>query len=82
MDSKALEELQEKVKLVVQGLNTFHWNNGFIGFCLALNFDHESDYSREKYKTFSELIKNLNQFDVETLTKLINGAKWAKDEAN
>ncbi len=62
----------DQVNQVVQGLTTFHWNNGFAEFCKMIGIEPESLYAREKYGVFSEMMRNIAQFDVESLTKLIN----------
>lgn len=59
-----------KIKIVVQALNTLHWKTDYKHFCEILNLD-ESQYSLEKYRQFENLCESLNNFDNDSLTKLI-----------
>ncbi len=54
----------------VTAINSFHWKTDYFKFCQVLGFTPD-DYAEEKYSQFQELISNLNQFDSEMLTKMI-----------
>jgi hypothetical protein len=54
----------------VTALNSFHWKTDYFKFCEVLGFTPDS-YAEEKYSQFQELISNLNQFDVDMLTQMI-----------
>jgi len=55
----------------VTAINTFHWRTDYFKFCEVLGLTPDS-YAEEKYSQFQELISNLNQFDVDLLTKMID----------
>ena len=54
----------------VTAINSFHWRCDYFKFCEVLGFTPDN-YAEEKYSQFQELISNLNQFDSEMLTKMI-----------
>lgn len=54
----------------VTAINSFHWKTDYFKFCPVLGLIPDS-YAEEKYSQFQELISNLNQFDVDMLTKMI-----------
>jgi len=54
----------------VTAINSFHWKTDYFKFCETLGFTPD-DYAEGKYSQFQELINYLNQFDSETLTKMI-----------
>jgi hypothetical protein len=54
----------------VTAINSFHWKTDYFKFCEVLGFTPDN-YAEEKYSQFQELISNLNQFDVDLLTKMI-----------
>ena len=54
----------------VTAINSFHWKTDYFKFCEVLEFTPDS-YAEEKYSQFQELINNLNQFDVDLFTKMI-----------
>ena len=59
-----------KIEAVVQALNTLHLKTDYKQFCQILHLD-QSQYSLEKYQHFENLCKFLNNFDTDSLTKLI-----------
>ena len=63
-------EVEEATKLVVEALGGFHWRCDYLKFCEVLGFE-PSDYAEEKYSEFQELISNLNKFDLQAITKLV-----------
>lgn len=54
----------------VTAINSFHWRTDYFKFCETLGLTPDN-YAEEKYSQFQELISNLNQFDVDLLTKMI-----------
>ncbi|MDP8964913.1 MAG: hypothetical protein M3O33_13225 [Cyanobacteriota bacterium] len=58
------------IKAFIQALNNFHWKTDYKQFCQVLHMD-EGNYSLEKYKKFENLCKALNEFDIESLAKLV-----------
>lgn len=54
----------------VTAINSFHWKTDYFKFCQVLGLIPDS-YAEEKYSQFQGLISNLNQFDVDMLTKMI-----------
>jgi hypothetical protein len=54
----------------VTAINSFHWKTDYFKFCQVLGLIPDN-YAEEKYSQFQELISNLNQFDVDLLTKMI-----------
>lgn len=54
----------------VTAINSFHWKADYFKFCLVLGLIPDS-YAEEKYSQFQELISNLNQFDMDMLTRMI-----------
>lgn len=64
-------------KAFVQALNAFHWKTDYKQFCQVLNFD-EGQYSLQKYKLFENLCKALNEFDSNSLAKLVEAGAIAE----
>jgi hypothetical protein len=54
----------------VTAINSFHWRTDYLKFCEVLGLTPDG-YAEERYSQFQELISNLNQFDVDVLTKMI-----------
>lgn len=54
----------------VTAINSFQWKADYLKFCEVLELP-PNDYAEEKYSQFQELISYLNQFDPETLSKII-----------
>ena len=54
----------------VEGIQAFHWKADFVKFCQVLELDAD-DYADQKYRAFQELVERLNEFDTETLAKMI-----------
>ena len=65
------------IKAFVQALNTFHWKTNYKQFCQVLHMD-EGQYSLEKYKQFENLCKALNEFDIDSLAKLVKAGAIAE----
>lgn len=59
-----------KIKTIVQSINTLHWKTDYKKFCQVLGLD-DGQYSLEKYQQFENLCKALNNFDIDSLTKLV-----------
>ncbi len=55
----------------VEGIQGFHWKADFVKFCEVLGLDAD-DYADRKYRAFQELVERLNEFDAETLAKMID----------
>jgi hypothetical protein len=55
----------------VEGIQAFHWKADFVKFCQVLGLDAD-DYADQKYQAFQELVERLNEFDAETLAKMID----------
>lgn len=55
----------------VEGIQGFHWKADYVTFCQVLGLDAD-DYADHKYEAFQELVERLNEFDVETLAKMID----------
>ncbi len=64
------------IKAFVQALNTFHWKSDYKQFCQVLHLD-QGNYSLEKYKHFENLCKALNEFDINSLAKLVDAGTMA-----
>jgi hypothetical protein len=64
------------IKAFVQAINTFHWKTDYKQFCQLLNLD-EGQYSLQKYKQFENLCKALNEFDIDSLAKLVEAGAIA-----
>lgn len=54
----------------VTAINSFHWKTDYFKFCETLGLTPDN-YAEQKYSQFQELISNLNQFEVDLLTKMI-----------
>jgi hypothetical protein len=63
-------EVEVATKLVIEALGGFHWRCDYLKFCEVLGFE-PSDYAEEKYTQFQELISNINKFDLQSMTKLV-----------
>jgi hypothetical protein len=55
----------------IDGVQGFHWKADFVKFCQVLGLDAD-DYADQKYRAFQELVERLNEFDAETLAKMID----------
>jgi hypothetical protein len=55
----------------VEGIQAFHWKADFVKFCQVLGLDAD-DYADQKYQAFQELVERLNEFDVDTLARMID----------
>jgi hypothetical protein len=55
----------------VEGIQGFHWKTDFVRFCEILGLTAD-DYADQKYHAFQELVERLNEFDAETLAKMID----------
>jgi hypothetical protein len=64
------------IKAFVQALNTLHWKTDYKEFCQVLNLA-QGNYSLEKYKHFENLCKALNEFDTDSLAKLVKAGAIA-----
>ena len=61
----------------VEGIQGFHWKADFVKFCEVLGLE-ANDYADQKYQAFQELVERLNEFDSETLAKIID---WGNPKA-
>ncbi len=64
------------IKAFVQTLNTFHWKTDYQQFCQVLNLD-QGQYSLQKYQQFENLCQVLNEFDIDSLAKLVKAGAIA-----
>jgi len=55
----------------VEGIQACHWKADFVKFCQVLELEAD-DYADQKYQAFQELVERLNEFDAETLAKMID----------
>jgi hypothetical protein len=55
----------------VEGIQAFHWKADFVKFCELLELEAD-DYADQKYQAFQELVERLNEFDVDTLARMID----------
>ncbi len=60
----------KEIKAFVQALNALHWKTDYKHFCLVLGYT-EGAYSLEKYGQFENMCKALNNFDLNSLIKLV-----------
>lgn len=67
------------IKSFVQSLNTFHWKTDYKQFCQVLNLD-KGQYSLQKYQHFENLCKALNEFDSDSLAKLVEAGAIAEQK--
>ncbi len=63
-------EVEKATKLVVEALGGFHWRGDYFKFCEVLGFE-PGEYAEEKYSQFQELISNLNKFDLQSISKIV-----------
>lgn len=54
-----------------EGIEGFHWKTDFVKFCEIWGIEAD-DYADQKYRSFQELVERLNEFDTETLAKIID----------
>lgn len=55
----------------IDGVQGFHWKADYVKFCEILGLE-ANDYADQKYRTFQELVERLNEFDPETLARMID----------
>ncbi len=60
-----------------EGIQGFHWKIDFVRFCQVLGLEAD-DYADQKYRAFQELVERLNDFDSETLAKMIDWGNLGK----
>ena len=58
----------------LEGIQGFHWKTDYVKFCKVLGLE-ANDYADQKYRAFQELVERLNEFDAETLAKMIESGK-------
>lgn len=64
-------ELAESVKKL---LGNFHWRTDYLKFCEILGY-RPDEWAENKYRRFQELVEALNQFDSETIAKMLDAGK-------
>jgi hypothetical protein len=57
-----------------EGIQAFHWRVDYVKFCEVLGLEAD-EYADQKYRAFQELVERLNEFDAETLAKMIESGK-------
>jgi hypothetical protein len=55
----------------IDGVQGFHWKADSVKFCEVLGLEAK-DYGDQKYRAFQELVERLNEFDVDTLARMID----------
>lgn len=55
-------------------LGNFHWRTDYLKFCEVLGYTPDQ-WAEDKYRRFQELVEALNQFDSETLAKMLEAGK-------
>lgn len=68
------------IKTFVQTLKAFHWKTDYKQFCQVLNLD-KGQYSAQKYQQFENLCNALNEFDTDSLAKLVEAGAIADRES-
>ncbi len=66
-----------EIKAFVQALNALHWKTDYKDFCQIIGFP-KGPYSLEKYTQFENLCKAMNNFDIDSLAKLIEAGVIAE----
>ena len=69
--NKHKSSAEDIVQFFVEGIQGFHWKADFVKFCELLEIEAD-DYADQKYQAFQELVERLNEFDAETLAKMID----------
>lgn len=69
--SKKKSSAEMTAQSFVEGIQAFHWKADFVKFCEVLDIE-ASDYADQKYRAFQELVERLNEFDSQTLDKMID----------
>jgi hypothetical protein len=55
----------------IDGIQGFHWKADFVRFCQILGLEAD-EYADHKYRSFQELVERLNEFDAESLAKMMD----------
>jgi hypothetical protein len=55
-------------------LGNFHWRTDYIKFCEVLGYTPDQ-WAEDKYRRFQELVDSLNQFDSQTVAKMLEAGK-------
>jgi hypothetical protein len=55
----------------LEGIQGFHWKADYVKFCEVLGLEAD-EYADQKYRAFQELVERLNEFDAETLAKMMD----------
>lgn len=61
-----------EIKQFQRAISTAAWKLDLWKFAEVLGSNADHDWTKEKFKEFSELNRAINKFDVETLTRIIN----------
>ena len=74
-EGNPLNKQKSKAELTAQsfleGIQRFHWKADYVKFCELLGLE-ANEYADQKYRAFQELVERLNEFDAETLAKMID----------
>ncbi len=57
-------------KACSRGIRRIPLAGDYLKFCEVLGFE-PSDYAEDKYREFQDLISNLNKFDLQAITKVV-----------
>lgn len=60
-----------------EALSAAGWSMGLHEFCAALGWTVD-DYSRQKFRDFSEMCRLINQFDPTTLDQIVQAGRTVK----
>ncbi len=55
----------------IDGVQGFHWKADYVKFCEVLGLE-ANDYPDQKYRSFQELVERLNDFEADTLARMID----------
>ena len=55
----------------LEGIQGFHWKADYVKFCEVLGLKAD-EYADQKYRAFQKLVERLNEFDAETLAKMMD----------
>jgi len=61
----------------VEGIQGFHWKADYVNFCEVLGLEAD-EYADQKYRAFQELVERLNEFDAETLARMVDWGNFKR----
>lgn len=63
-------EATDLTQQFIDALSKTYWDISYVDFCQILELS-DDEWSWEKFRIFQETVKNLNTFDLEFLSKLV-----------